>query len=175
MSPGELWAECVFSEWDWDLFWGKIPLVMRDFGMLLWFEWVLQVLLLETSSALQWYWKVRPFRDQVRRSEPSWMDQWCHGRGEVAFAGGCSKWKDAQPDLCTYFSFSCFPSHTLSLSAFYYRWCNKKTLARCLSLGILISHQTLRDKSALYKFLSHESFVIVAQVTLRQTHDLLAM
>lgn len=63
MSPGELWAGCVFSEWDWDLFWGKIPLVMRDFGMLLWFEWVLQVLLLETSSALQWYWKVRPFRD----------------------------------------------------------------------------------------------------------------
>lgn len=98
-----------------------------------------------------------------------------HGSGEVTFAGGCSKWKDAQPDLCTSFFFSCFPSHTLSLSA--YRWCNKKTLTRCelLSLGILISHRTLRNKSALYKFLSHESFVIVAQVTLRQTHDLLAM
>lgn len=82
---------------------------------------------------------------------------------------GCSAWP------LHIFFFSCFPSHTLSLSA--YRWCNKKTLTRCelLSLGILISHRTLRNKSALYKFLSHESFVIVAQVTLRQTHDLLAM
>lgn len=73
MSPGELWADCVFSEWDWDLFWGKIPLVMRDFGMLLWFEWVLQVLLLETSSALQWYWKVRPFSD---------IERWGHSGGQ---------------------------------------------------------------------------------------------
>lgn len=32
MSPWELWADCVFSEWDWDLF-----LLLGDFGMLLWF------------------------------------------------------------------------------------------------------------------------------------------
>lgn len=38
-----------------------------------------------------------------------------HGSGEVTFAGGCSKWKDAQPDLCTFFSSPVFPL-TLFLS-----------------------------------------------------------